>query len=75
MQVELGHHRPLLDTDSRLVSALQFSQQNFTISDPSLPDNPIVYASDGFLKLTGYSREQILGRNCRFLQVRLGPSW
>jgi PAS domain S-box-containing protein len=33
-----------------------------------LPDNPIVYASQGFLNLTGYSLDQILGRNCRFLQ-------
>ena len=35
------------------------AQQNFTVSDPSLPDNPIVYASEGFLKLTGYTREQV----------------
>ena len=26
------------------------------------------YASEGFLKLTGYTREQVIGRNCRFLQ-------
>ena len=43
-------------------------QQSFVISDPSLPDCPIVYASDDFLSLTGYSREEVLGRNCRFLQ-------
>ena len=48
--------------------ALQSAQQNFAVSDPSLPDNPIVYASQGFLRLTGYSMEQVLGRNCRFLQ-------
>ena len=41
------------------------------ISDPSLPDNPIVYASAGFLVLTGYKLDQVLGRNCRFLQ---GPA-
>jgi PAS domain S-box-containing protein len=44
------------------------SQQNFVLSDPSLPDNPIVYASDGFCKMTGYKRQDVLGRNCRFLQ-------
>jgi PAS domain S-box-containing protein len=33
-----------------------------------LPDNPIVYASQGFLDLTGYTADQIIGRNCRFLQ-------
>ncbi|XP_031505152.1 protein TWIN LOV 1 isoform X2 [Nymphaea colorata] len=36
-------------------------------TDPYLPDMPIVYASDGFLNLTGYSRHDVLGRNCRFL--------
>lgn len=56
------------DPDYTLVKALQTAQQNFVITDPSLPDNPIVYASGGFLSLTGYSMEQILGRNCRFLQ-------
>merc|ERR1712174_91920 len=34
----------------------------------SLQDNPIVYASNDFLTLTGYQREDVLGRNCRFLQ-------
>jgi PAS domain-containing protein len=56
------------DPDYTLVKALQTAQQNFVITDPSLPDNPIVYASQGFLNLTGYSMDQILGRNCRFLQ-------
>ena len=37
--------------------------QNFVISDPSLPDCPIVFASDPFLKLSGYRREEVLGRN------------
>ena len=48
--------------------ALQAAQQNFAVSDPSLPDNPIVYASRGFLTLTGYQMSQVVGRNCRFLQ-------
>jgi FtsZ-interacting cell division protein YlmF len=38
------------DPDYGLVKALQTAQQNFVISDPSLPDNPIVYASAGFFK-------------------------
>uniref|UniRef100_A0A7S2XV25 LOV domain-containing protein n=1 Tax=Fibrocapsa japonica TaxID=94617 RepID=A0A7S2XV25_9STRA len=60
--------RFLMEPDFRLVESLSSSQQNFTVSDPSLPDNPIVYASPGFLELTGYRMDQILGRNCRFLQ-------
>mgnify|MGYP001076514245 CR=1 FL=1 len=39
-----------------------------TLSDPDLPDNPIVYANEVFEEMTGYSRDEILGRNCRFLQ-------
>ena len=33
-----------------------------------IADNPIVFASDGFVKVTGYSRTDIIPRNCRFLQ-------
>lgn len=51
-----------------LVKALQSSQPSFCVTDPQLPDNPIVYASDNFIELTGYERRQVLGRNCRFLQ-------
>lgn len=54
-----------------LATTVERIQQNFVIADPHLPDCPIVFASDGFLELTEYSREEILGRNCRFLQV--GP--
>lgn len=62
------HAKILMEPDYRLMQSLITSQQNFVLSDPSLPDNPIVYASDGFSKLTGYKRHEILGRNCRFLQ-------
>lgn len=51
--------------------ALSTHQFNFVLTDPRLPDHPIVYASDGFLRMTGYTAEEVLGRNCRFLQ---GPS-
>lgn len=34
----------------------------------SKADNPIVVASDGFVKVTGYTRPEIIPRNCRFLQ-------
>ncbi|MFC3478222.1 PAS domain-containing protein [Halobacterium litoreum] len=39
-----------------------------TITDAAQPDNPIVYANDGFVETTGYSQSDVLGRNCRFLQ-------
>ncbi|CAM9279412.1 unnamed protein product [Pylaiella littoralis] len=50
------------------MKSLLTAQQNFVVTEPSLPDNPIVFASNGFLKLTGYTSKQVVGRNCRFLQ-------
>mmetsp|Transcript_20388 Transcript_20388/g.59572 ORF Transcript_20388/g.59572 Transcript_20388/m.59572 type:complete len:386 (-) Transcript_20388:315-1472(-) len=59
----------LLDSpDFALVRALKTGKQNFVITDPRLPDNPIVYVSQGFMDLTGYNLEEVLGRNCRFMQ-------
>ncbi|XAR71133.1 Non-specific serine/threonine protein kinase [Bertholletia excelsa] len=51
-----------------LATTLERIEKNFVITDPRLPDNPIIFASDSFLELTEYSREEIIGRNCRFLQ-------
>lgn len=39
-----------------------------TLADPDLEDAPIVYANKAFERLTGYSQEDIIGYNCRFLQ-------
>jgi len=55
-------------SDFNLMQTLQAAQRSFCITDPSLPDNPIVFASQAFLDATGYSLDQVLGRNCRFLQ-------
>ena len=41
---------------------------SFCVTDPSPIDNPVVYVSDGFSKLTGYEFDEVVGRNCRFLQ-------
>ena len=38
------------------------------ITDPHQVDNPIIFANEAFSKLTGYAHEDIIGRNCRFLQ-------
>lgn len=40
----------------------------FCLSDPSIKDNPIVYASEEFYRTTQYGRDYVIGRNCRFLQ-------
>ncbi len=46
---------------------IQSSAIAAVISNPRLSDNPIVECNDAFSQLTGYAREDILGRNCRFL--------
>lgn len=43
-------------------------EQSVVITNPALPDNPMIFVSDEFEKQTGYSPEESLGRNCRFLQ-------
>lgn len=45
------------------------------VSDPRLPDNPLVAVNDAFIQLTGYSREECLGRNCRFLAGKGTEPW
>ena len=42
--------------------------RSFVITDPKQEDNPIVFASSGFLKLSGYTLDEVLGKNCRFMQ-------
>ncbi|KAI1497129.1 hypothetical protein F5X99DRAFT_397928 [Biscogniauxia marginata] len=42
--------------------------ETFCLTDPSRPDNPIVFASEEFHKTTQYGMGYVLGRNCRFLQ-------
>jgi PAS domain S-box-containing protein len=54
--------RRLLD---RAVAA---SSNGILITDPNLPDNPIVYTNPAFERTTGYLVEEVVGRNCRFLQ-------
>jgi PAS domain S-box-containing protein len=43
----------------------------FTITDPREPDNPLVWANPSFTRVTGYESDEVVGRNCRFLQ---GPA-
>src|ERR1700760_4758401 len=52
-------------------AAVRATRMPMLITDPTRADNPIVFANDAFSRLTGYTREEILGRNCRFLQ---GPA-
>ena len=49
--------------------AMNEAATGITISDPDMEDNPLIYVNDGFVEQTGYSREEAVGRNCRFLQA------
>nr|WP_111300917.1 histidine kinase dimerization/phosphoacceptor domain -containing protein [Paracoccus saliphilus] len=49
-------------------AAVRSTRMAMIITDPNLPDNPIVFANRAFQQLTGYERHEVMGRNCRFLQ-------
>jgi PAS domain S-box-containing protein len=51
-----------------LIKALASTGSPITITDAQAEDNPIVYCNDAFLTLSGYSRKEIIGKNCRFMQ-------
>ncbi|WP_200531001.1 PAS domain-containing protein [Halorubrum sp. LN27] len=57
--------REELETKTR---ALDEAPVGITITDPDLPDNPMVYVNDRFVEMTGYDRGDAVGVNCRFLQ-------
>lgn len=57
---EESYIRSLLEKDEFEMSVV--------ISDPSLPDNPMIFVSEAFELQTGYSADEAVGRNCRFLQ-------
>ena len=56
---------------SVVMHALASSRGPIIITDHSQQDDPIIYANQAFLDLTGYSRDEIIGENCRFLQGEL----
>lgn len=49
-------------------AAVHKTRMPMALSDPNLPDAPLVYVNPAFCALTGYSSEEAVGRNCRFLQ-------
>jgi PAS domain S-box-containing protein len=51
-----------------LGNAVEASSNGVVVSDPNLPDTPIIYVNPAFERITGYSANEVLGHNCRFLQ-------
>ncbi|RQG88898.1 PAS domain-containing protein [Natrarchaeobius halalkaliphilus] len=48
--------------------AINEAPVGITISDPDREDNPLVYSNDAYRDITGYEYDEVVGRNCRFLQ-------
>ncbi|QIE47611.1 PAS domain-containing protein [Pseudohalocynthiibacter aestuariivivens] len=51
-----------------MAQAVRQARVPLCITDPALPDNPIVFANTAFCDLIGYALSEVVGRNCRFLQ-------
>uniref|UniRef100_A0A7S2NRK4 PAS domain-containing protein n=1 Tax=Leptocylindrus danicus TaxID=163516 RepID=A0A7S2NRK4_9STRA len=63
--------KKLCESDSIIIAMLNSNGHEdicYCICDPDKNDMPIIFASDGFCKFTGYEHGEIEGRNCRFLQ-------
>ncbi|MCB1882607.1 MAG: PAS domain-containing protein [Geminicoccaceae bacterium] len=56
------------DLDPTLREAVRQSRTAACLTDPRQEDNPIVFVNAAFCRLTGYDEDEVLGRNCRFLQ-------
>ncbi len=66
-RIDAELHRVAGGTDP-FAAAVRATRMPMLITDPRLPDNPIVFVNEAFRRLTGYTRDETLGRNCRFLQ-------
>jgi two-component system cell cycle sensor histidine kinase/response regulator CckA len=63
--------RRTVETELRMRDrAIEAVAQGIIITDARAPDAPTLYASPGFVRLTGYPAEEVLGKNCRLLQGR-----
>lgn len=61
---------PQAETDRKELAfvAMERTRMPMVVTDPRKDNNPIVLANHAFLQQTGYSAEEVIGRNCRFLQ-------
>lgn len=55
------------EPEAQLAAMIANTSMAFIVTDPGLPDNPIIMCNAAFMKVTGYAKDEIIGRNCRFL--------
>ncbi|MDT0631733.1 PAS domain-containing protein [Rubrivirga sp. S365] len=67
---EIGEERVARDRLDLFRRALDATNNLVVVSDATQDDLPITFVNQHFLDVTGYEREEVLGRNCRFLQDR-----
>ncbi len=66
---QIQHHVPELpDQLLLLYRAVECTRNGIVITDPNRTDNPIIYCNQAFAEMSGFRIDQIIGRNCRFLQ-------
>jgi PAS domain S-box-containing protein len=51
-----------------VLDSIRYSPIATVVSDPNVADNPLVAVNQAFLDMTGYTEEEVVGRNCRFLR-------
>lgn len=54
--------------DDQLFRAIDHAPVGISLSDPSKPDNPLIYVNDAWKEICGYERSEVLGKNPRLLQ-------
>lgn len=70
-RVPIGTHAKIIDSADHhglFFAAIEMTRMPMIVTDPNLPDNPIIFANQAFLSTSGYEANEMLGKNCRFLQ-------
>ena len=74
MKTTINHHHKAWNMDSAETwwllkeRALESTAEGVVISDCTQPDMPIIYVNNAFTAMTGYTYDEVVGKNCRFLQ-------
>ena len=66
--VDITARKTTLDILNLRNRALEATSNSILITDAQKPDMPIIFSNKAFQQMTGYSEDEVLGKNCRFLQ-------